>query len=270
MVNVLKFLFLGDIIGNPGLEMFYRWVPVLKDKYNIDAVIVNGENAAKDGKGITKKIIAKLKEFGANVITSGNHIWHNKEIYECLNSNDILLRPANYPSECPGKGYIIIDVNNVQIAVLNLQGRGFMRDHIDCPFRKAESLLFFLQTKTKIIFVDFHAETTAEKQALGHYLDGKISGFYGTHTHVQTADERILPEGTGFITDIGFSGAVNSIIGMEQDIIIKKFITQMPSRFKIEKKPPYELNAIYTEISVDTGKTVKIERIKIFDDKAIL
>jgi 2',3'-cyclic-nucleotide 2'-phosphodiesterase len=269
MAESLRFLFVGDLMGEPGLKVFSRQLPLLKEKYSVDSVIVNGENSAKNGKGITEKIAKKLIELGVNVITSGNHIWQNKEIYEYLNRTNVLLRPANYPSDCPGKGYTFYDINNKKIAVLNLQGRAFMREHLDCPFRKADSLLPLLKTQTDIIFVDFHSETTAEKQALGFYLDGRVTGFFGTHTHVQTADERILPKGTAYITDLGFTGALNSIIGIEIDIIIKKHLTQLPAKFKVETTPPFVLNGMFVEVDSISRKAIKIERVKIIDEQPI-
>ncbi len=269
MAGTLRFMFIGDIVGLPGLEVFKRQIPVLKKKYSIDSVIVNGENCSKNGKGISAKVVESLKAVGVDVITSGNHIWQNKEIYDFLNKTEVLLRPANYPSQCPGKGYTLYTVKNQTVGIINLQGRGFMRDHVDCPFRKAESILTLLRSKTRTIFVDFHTEATAEKQALANFLDGKISGFLGTHTHVQTSDERILPQGTAYITDLGFCGAMNSIIGMEKDIIIKKFITQLPARFKTEVNPPFELDGVWIEVDSVSGRAIKIERIKVIDEQPV-
>ena len=265
----LRFMFIGDIMGTPGLDVFSRNILQLKEKYLINSIVVNGENAAKSGKGITVKIVEKLKNLGVDVITSGNHIWQNQEIYDFLNSTNILLRPANYISEVPGKGYTFFEVQSKTVAILNLQGRGFMRDLIDCPFKKAEGLLTFIKTKANIIFVDFHAETTAEKQALANYLDGQITGFLGTHTHVQTADERILSKGTAYITDLGFCGATNSVIGMEYEDVIKKFITQLPTRFVTATRPPFEINGAIVEVDPVTDKAVKIERIKVIDNNLL-
>lgn len=269
MARSLRFLFVGDLMGEPGLKVFSRQLPKLKEQYSVDSIIVNGENSNKNGKGITEKIVKKLIELGVNVITSGNHIWQNKEIYGYLNKTDVLLRPANYPSDCPGKGYTFYDINNKRIAILNLQGRAFMRDHIDCPFRKADSLLPLLKVQANMIFVDFHAETTAEKQALAFYLDGRITGFFGTHTHVQTADERILPNGCAYITDLGFTGAQNSVIGIEKDIVIKKQLTQLPAKFKVELKPPFVLNGVFVEVDSSSEKAIKIERVKVIDEQPV-
>lgn len=267
--NSLKFMFIGDIIGSQGLDVFLKHLPILKEKYLLDSVIVNGENTGKNGKSTTDKIVNRLVAAGVDVVTSGNHIWENKEIYSFLNNTDKLIRPANFPSDCPGHGYAIYNINGKPIAVINLQGRGFMRETIDCPFRKAESLLTFLKTKTNIIFVDFHAEATAEKQALANFLDGKVTGFFGTHTHVQTADERILPNGTAYITDLGFCGAIDSIIGMEKEVIINKFITQLPAKFKPAAVPPFEINGIIVVVDSQSGNAQAIERIKIIDNEIV-
>ncbi len=266
MTQTLNFLFVGDIVSNLGVDVFLKHLPNIKNKYSIDSIIVNGENSAKNGKGITAKIAEQLKTAGVDIVTSGNHIWENREIYDFLNKTDYLLRPANFPSDCPGKGYAIYQVKDKFVGVINLQGRVFMRENIDCPFRKAESLLTLLKSKTNMIIVDFHAEASSEKRALGNYLDGKISLFCGTHTHIQTADERLLPNGTAYITDVGFCGAHDSILGMEKDSIITKFITQLPTKFKPETKPPFEINAIYSKIDSISGKALAIERIRILDN----
>jgi metallophosphoesterase (TIGR00282 family) len=267
--SILRVMFIGDLMGHVGQAVFARWIFKLKEKHNIDAIIVNGENAAKSGKGITPVDVEFLQNCGVQVITTGNHIWQNKKIYSYLSEKDDVLRPANYPSGCPGKGYTVFEVNNHLIGVINVQGRSFIKDHIDCPLRTTESLIQLLKTKTNVIFVDFHAETTAEKQALGLFLDGMVSGVFGTHTHVQTSDERILPQGTAYITDAGFCGAYNSVIGMKKDVIIEKFLTQMPHRFEVEKNPPYVLNGVWVEVDTETGKALNIERIRIIDEKSL-
>ncbi|MBD3231162.1 TIGR00282 family metallophosphoesterase [Candidatus Dependentiae bacterium] len=263
---IFRFMFFGDVIGQPGLNMLEKWIPKLKKKYNIDAFIVNGENSTKKGKGITPKIMSFLRKCGVSVVTSGNHVWQEKEIYNYLNENTDLIRPANYPSICPGKGYSLFNINGHYVAVVNLQGRVFMAAHLDCPFKTAESMLTFLKTKTKIILVDFHAEATSEKQVFASYLDGKVSAVLGTHTHVQTADERILANGSAYISDVGFCGALNSSLGMKTDIILKRFLTQMPVRFTVETIPPFVLNGVYLQIDVESGKALSIERINIIDN----
>jgi metallophosphoesterase (TIGR00282 family) len=258
-------MFLGDIVGTPGVAMFEEWVPKLKKKYKIDTVVVNGENAAKNGRGITSELAKHLYEHGANAITSGNHVWANKKIYSFIDESDFLLRPANYPSICPGKGYTIINVNGVSVAVVSLQGRVFMHEDLDCPFRTMETLLSLLATKTNIIFVDFHAEATSEKRAMACFLDGKVTGLFGTHTHIQTADEQILPHGTAYITDLGFSGALHSSRGVENNIILQRFLSQMPAQFKIETEGPMVMEGVWVEVDVKTGKALTIERIRVSD-----
>ena len=267
MAQVLRFMFIGDVVGVPGQTVFQKWAPRLKDKHKIDAIVVNGENSAKNGKGITPKLMEFFKHCGVSVVTSGNHIWQNREIYSYLDEKSDLIRPANYPSACPGKGYSLFEVNGHMVVVINLQGRVFMREDLECPFKTIESLLIFLQTKTNIIFVDFHAEATSEKHILAYFLDGKVSGIFGTHTHVQTADERILAGGSGYITDLGFCGAVNSAIGMKADTVLQRFLTQMPTRFSVEDNPPFQISGVWVEVDIKSGKTLKIERINVVDEE---
>ncbi len=263
----MRIMFFGDLVGKPGRAMFQKWMPHLKNKHKIDAIVVNGENSADNGKGITPIIASQLLENGVSVITTGNHVWAHKNIYDYLNKESRIIRPANYHSSCPGVGHAIFEVNGALVAIINLQGRIFMRDPIDCPFRVVESLLSFLQSKTNMIFVDFHAEATSEKEGLGFFLDGKVSAVLGTHTHVQTADEKILPEGTGYITDLGFAGSVNSMLGMRKDAIIKKLITQMPTRFIVEPSGPMVTTGVWLEVDTVSGKTTHIERFNILDDE---
>ncbi len=263
MDKTLRFLFVGDVVGEAGLNVFQKLVPKLKEQYKIDAIIVNGENAAKNGKGLTAKIMEFFKHNGVSVVTSGNHIWQQKEFYSYLNSNDDVIRPANYPPGCPGRGYTFFEVGGRTVAIVNLQGRVFMHENLDCPFRNIDSILPFLQSKTNLIFIDFHAEATSEKEAFGFYLDGRVSGLLGTHTHVQTADNRVLPQGTAFISDLGFCGAQNAILGTEKEIVIGRFLTQMPARFAVEKEAPFVFNGAWVEVDADTGRSIKIERINI-------
>lgn len=267
MAGVLRFLFVGDVIGQPGVSMFQKWVPVFKQQYGIDAVIVNGENSAKNGLGITPKHIQFFKDAGASVITTGNHVWEHKDIYNALNERDDVTRPANYAPGCPGKGFAFINLGNVTAAIVNLHGRAFIRDPLDCPFRCMDSLLTFLSTRTNIIFVDFHAEATSEKRAMGIYLDGRISGVIGTHTHVQTADERVLPKGTAYITDVGCVGALNSVIGAQSDIIIQRFLSYPRyGKFTVDAVPPFQFNGVVITVNSETGKAISIERIAHIDD----
>jgi 2',3'-cyclic-nucleotide 2'-phosphodiesterase len=263
----LRAIFFGDVVGEPGIAMFERWAPRLKEKYKSDFLVVNGENTAKNGRGITPGTLKSLQDAGANVITSGNHVWANKTIVGTFDDYKALLRPANYPSGCPGKGYSLVNVNDVVVAVVNIQGRVFMHEDLECPFRAIESLLTLLKSKTNIIFVDFHAEATSEKQAMRYFLDGKVSGIYGTHTHVQTADEQISEKGTSYITDLGFAGAKNSALGLDPSIIVERFIRQMPVQFKVEKRGPMIMNGIFVEVDVETGRSLHIERISVVDEE---
>jgi 2',3'-cyclic-nucleotide 2'-phosphodiesterase len=263
--KTIRILFLGDIVGAPGRAMFQKHIGALKKEYALDAIIVNGENSAH-GRGITSRIVKFFRHNGVDVITSGNHIWRYREISEYLSSHTDLLRPENYPNMCPGSGVTTFDCDGITIGVINLQGRVFMRDHLACPFLTAESTLNYLKHKTNIIVIDFHAEVSSEKIGLAFYLDGKVSAVVGTHTHVQTADERILPKGTAFITDLGMSGALNSMLGMKKEPIIENFLTQMPVKFVVENKGPMILSGAWVDIDVKTGKALAIERIKIIDN----
>lgn len=266
----LRIILLGDIVGLPGRMMFQKYAHALKQKYGADALIVNGENSSSIGRGISSKNVHFFKHNGANVITSGNHIWHNKEIYPYLDQHHDLLRPDNFPSECPGTGVTTFETASVTIGVVNLQGRIFMREQVNCPFKAADSILTYLKTKTPIIVVDFHAEATAEKIGLAYYLDGKVTAVVGTHTHVQTADERILPQGTAFITDLGMAGSLNSMIGMKKDAIIRTMITQMPEKFVVETQGPFILTGVVIDADAVTGKALAIERIKIIDNELVV
>lgn len=261
-----KILMLGDAVGAPGRAMYQKYIPKLKEKYNINAVIANGENSANDGKGITIKVMNAFKNIGINVVTTGNHVWRKKEIYSYLDSNNDLIRPANFPSCCPGKGVTTFEVDGFTIGVINLQARTFMQQQVEDPFRTADSILTYLKPRTNIIVIDFHGEATAEKAAFAYYMDGKVSAVVGTHTHVLTADERILPKGTAFITDLGMSGAIDSLIGMKAGNIINSIITQMPTRHEIETIGPMQLCGAIIEINSKTGKAEKIEGIRIVDE----
>lgn len=270
MQSKLRVMFLGDLVGPPGVAMFEKWVPRLKEQHKIDLIVVNGENTAKNGRGISPELVEQLQAAGAHVVTSGNHVWANKKIYAFIDESSVLLRPANYPTGCPGKGHTIVEVNGVLIAVVNLQGRVFMHEDLDCPFRTVESLLTLLKSKTNVIFVDFHAEATSEKLAMRHFLDGKVTGLYCSHTHVQTSDEMILPSGTSYITDLGCAGALHSALGVQSQIILDRFLTQMPAHFKIEKEGPMAMHGVWAEVDVESGKTVKIERIQVVDDEIVV
>ena len=267
MAEVLRFLCIGDIVGYPGVLMFQKWAPQLKAKYQIDAVIVNGENAAKNGKGLIPKHIDFFKASGADVVTTGNHVWEHRELYAALDERNDIIRPANYPPGCQGKGHTFLNVRGYTVAVANIMGRGFVRDVLDCPFRAIDSLLTFLRSKTNLILVDFHAEATAEKRVMGTFLDGRVSALWGTHTHIQTADEGILPKGTGFITDLGACGALHSVIGFQQDQILNRFLYHAHmGKFVVETEGPMVLSGIWVEVDTETGVTTKIERVRVIDD----
>jgi 2',3'-cyclic-nucleotide 2'-phosphodiesterase len=268
MKKTLNFLFIGDVISQPGLMMFQKWAPKIKEKHSIDIIIVNGENSSKNGRGITAKNVDFFKHNGVSIVTTGNHVWENKEFYNTLNLRNDVIRPANYPPGCPGKGYAIFEIENISVAVINLHGRIFVKDLLDCPFRTVDSLLTFIQTRTNVIFVDFHAEATSEKKAMGIFLDGRVSGVFGTHTHVQTSDARILPNGTAFITDLGSSGAIDSVIGMQSDGILKKFLYfQKMGSINVETAGPFELNGVVVNVDTSSGKALKIESVKIIDNE---
>lgn len=266
MKQNVRILFVGDVVGVPGRTIFQKHIDRIRQEYAADAVIVNGENSDARGRGLTSRIMNSFKHNGASVVTSGNHIWANKEIYTYLEQNTDLLRPANFPSECPGSGVTTFDIDGTTIGVINLQGRIFMRDDLACPFRTAESLLSYLKDKAQVIIVDMHAEATSEKMGMGYFLDGKVSAVLGTHTHVQTADERVLPGGTAYISDVGMAGSLNSMLGMKKEAIIKRFLTQMPTRFEVEESKPLFLSAVLLEVDTTTGKANSIERIRFIDD----
>lgn len=260
----MNLLFIGDVVGSPGREMVKEYLPKLKEKYRPHVTIINGENAA-GGKGITEKIYREFLEAGAQAVTLGNHTWDNREIFEFIDDAKYLVRPANFPEGTPGKGIVFIKINDIEVAVINLQGRTFMTPS-DCPFKKADALIENARARTPFVFVDFHAEVTSEKQAMGWYLDGRISAVVGTHTHVQTSDNRILPEGTGYISDVGMTGPYDGILGVEKEAVLKRFLTSLPVRFEVPKAGRSLLSAVLIELDRKTGLTKKIERILINDD----
>ena len=271
MKKEIVVLCIGDVIGEPGCLLLTKHLAQLKKKYKIDLVIVNGENSAKNGRGITPELMNFFHELGIQVVTSGNHIWAKQPIVSYFEQHTNLLRPANYPGECPGKGMTLVPVEDgILVGVINVQGRVFFRESLDCPFRAVKSLLSFLKAQTNCIIIDFHAEATAEKQALAFYFDGQVSAVIGTHTHVQTADERILPEGTAYISDMGMVGAYNAIIGFKRDIAIKGMLTQMPIRFEVEYAGPFVFNAVVLTIDAASGKTKKIERVSFVDNDLVV
>ncbi|MRH42642.1 TIGR00282 family metallophosphoesterase [Aquibacillus halophilus] len=260
----MKILFIGDIVGSPGRDMVQTYLPKLKQKYQPHITIVNGENAAS-GKGINEKIYKQLLEWGAQAVTMGNHTWDKKEIFEFIDHAPYMIRPANFPEGTPGKGLVFIKSNGLELAVINIQGRTFLPPSDD-PFRKVDELIDEARKRTNLIFVDFHAEATSEKQAMGWYLDGRVSTVVGTHTHTQTADERILPKGTGYITDVGMTGPYDGILGTDREAVIKRFLTNLPVRFEVKKEGRTQLNGFLVDIDNSSGKTKKVERILINED----
>ncbi len=256
----MKILIVGDVVGRPGRKAFKKYTKELREKNNIDVVIVNGENSAA-GKGVSRKSLDELYAGGADIVTSGNHIWDKREVYEVIDTDPYLVRPANYPEGAPGKGWCLYPLKAKNLAVINMSGRAFMPE-MDCPFQKIEDVLSEIGSQADIKILDFHAETTSEKMAMGFYLDGRVQVVVGTHTHIQTADERILPEGTAYITDLGMVGPWNSVLGVKSDIIIKKFITCMPARFDLADGPAV-YSAIVVEIDDASNKPVGVERILI-------
>ncbi|MBE0460990.1 MAG: TIGR00282 family metallophosphoesterase [Candidatus Aminicenantes bacterium] len=250
-------LFIGDIIGRPGRKALKKYLPQLKSKYSPTLIIANGENAA-GGAGITERICRELLS-EVNVLTSGNHVWDKREVLSFIGREPRLLRPANYPPINPGRGtYIFEDGDGRKVGILNLQGRVFM-EPIDCPFRVADKEVEKLRAVTPVIIVDFHAEATSEKQALGWYLDGKVSAVIGTHTHVPTADERILPRGTAYITDMGMAGGLDSVIGIRREPALQRFLTGRSQRFEPEADGSM-LSAMFIEVDCQTGKAIRIQK----------
>ncbi|WP_170007341.1 TIGR00282 family metallophosphoesterase [Bacillus fonticola] len=260
----MRILFVGDVVSSLGRTMIKEYLPRLRKKYMPHATIVNGENAA-GGKGITHKIYRELREWGADCVTLGNHTWGNKEIFDFIDEADALIRPANFPKGNPGVGVHTLKVLGTDMAVVNIQGRTFMPP-IDCPFETIENILEELKPKHKVIFVDFHGEATSEKQAMGHFLDGKVSVCVGTHTHIPTADARILPNGTAYITDVGMTGPYDEVIGTKKDTIIRRFRTQLPERFEVPKEGRTQLSAVVVDVDSKTGTATKIEQVLINDD----
>ncbi|MFP3124034.1 MULTISPECIES: TIGR00282 family metallophosphoesterase [Bacillaceae] len=260
----MRILFVGDVVGSSGRQMIQDYVPKLKKKYSPTVTIINGENAA-GGRGITEKIYRSFLEAGAQAVTLGNHAWDNREIFEFIDNAKYLVRPANFPEGTPGKGLIFLNCNGIEVAIINLQGRTFLPP-LDCPFKKVDDLIAQAKKRTSIIFIDFHAEATSEKQALGWYVDGRATAVVGTHTHVQTADNRILPNGTAYITDVGMTGPYDGILGMERGAVLKKFLTALPVRFEVAEGRT-QLSAVLIDVNPSTGKASRIERILLNDDQ---
>ncbi len=257
----MRLFFIGDIVGRPGRNAVFKLLDKIKKENDIDIVLANGENAS-GGFGVTPKNAVELLECGIDVITSGNHIWDRREMVDFISSEKRILRPANYPEDIPGNGWVLIDTKyGKKVGILSLAGRVFM-DSLDCPFRVSLREISKMSEETNIIVVDFHAEATSEKIAMGWFLDGKVSAVIGTHTHVQTADERILPNGTAYISDVGMTGAMDSVIGIDKHIVIEKFLTCIPKRFEVAKRD-IRLNGVIIDIDIETGKSTGIRRIGV-------
>ncbi len=255
----MNILCVGDVVGTAGCRHLEAVLPVVKRQYAVDVCIVNGENSA-DGNGITRVSAEALFRCGADAITTGNHVYRRPEVYDMLDLNNGIVRPANYPNTAPGSGVFIVDKGRFQVAVINLMGVVYM-EPLACPFETLDSVLK-MPDLPRVRIVDFHAEATAEKKALGYYADGRVSAVLGTHTHVQTADEQILPEGTGFISDIGMTGPVQSVLGIRPDQSIAKMKGKVPVRFSTAEGPCM-LNAVLLSVDPATGKTQKMERLDI-------
>ncbi|MGR6835702.1 TIGR00282 family metallophosphoesterase [Syntrophomonas erecta] len=254
----MNILIIGDIVGRPGRRAIRSLLPGIVNDNRIDFVIANGENAA-GGRGLSREVMHELLNAGIDVLTMGNHVWDNKEIFQFADDEPRLIRPINYPGETPGQGYHIYTAGfNQRIAVINASGRVFLPP-LDCPFVAVEEVIKNMEPVDYII-VDFHAEATSEKQAFGYYFDGKVTAVVGTHTHIQTADERILPQGTAYITDLGMTGPVDSILGMKKDLVLQRFLTQRPVRFEVAGGS-VQLQGIILELEDDNNQVGKISRI---------
>lgn len=257
----MRIVFIGDIVGRPGRQIVAKKLPEIRSNYNPDFIIANGENAAA-GIGITRDAAIEVFDCGIDAITLGNHTWSKKEIYSYLDNEQRIIRPANYPDGTPGRGYAVYNSSNgKRIAVISLCGRIFM-EPLDNPFHTADRILKTLENQADIVIIDFHAEATSEKMAFGWHMSGRAGAVIGTHTHVQTADERILPGGTAYITDVGMTGPIDSVIGVKTDLIISRFLTQMPSKFEVAEGPAM-LSGINMELDSFTGKAVSIERFQM-------
>lgn len=264
----MRILFIGDVVGSLGRKKIHDELPRLKKKYRPQVTIVNGENAAS-GRGITEKIYKGFLQDGVDVVTMGNHTWDNRNIFEFIDGAKKMVRPANFPDETtPGQGIVYVKVNQEELAVINLQARTFMVA-LDDPFKKVESLVQEARKRTHHIFLDFHGETTSEKQAMGWFLDGKVSAVVGTHTHVQTNDGRILPQGTAYLSDVGMTGPYDGILGMKRAAVIEKFKTALPHRFEVVEEGRSMLSYCVIDLDPQTGKAKKIENHIINDEQPL-
>ncbi|MBP2001042.1 metallophosphoesterase (TIGR00282 family) [Paenibacillus shirakamiensis] len=263
----MKVLFIGDICGNTGRNALRTTLPILKSKYNPHIIIANGENAAS-GRGITQGIAREFFELGVHGLTMGNHTWDNKEIFDFIDDESRMIRPANFPPGTPGRGDTVIKAGGKELAIVNLQGRTFL-PAIDCPFRAADEIVDRLRAKHKHILVDFHAEATSEKIAMGYHLEGRASIVVGTHTHVQSNDDVILPQGTAYITDVGMVGSREGILGMEKDAVLRKFQYQLPVRFQVDAGK-WHFHAVIVDLDDTTGRAKSITKIRLLEDEWIM
>jgi metallophosphoesterase (TIGR00282 family) len=259
--NNMNILCIGDIVGRPGLEALAKVLPLVKKEHAVDFIIVNGENAAQ-GSGILPKHADEIFALGADVITLGDHTWDKKEICDYLDKDPRIIRPANFPEGAPGRGWTIVESSKgVKVGVINLLGRSFMRYNVDCPFKKADEAHRAIAAVTPIMVLDMHAETTSEKVAMGHYVNGRFSAVFGTHTHIQTADEKILSEETAYITDLGMSGPYDSVIGQTKERILKRFLTSLPQKFEVAEAPATLCGAVIS-VNPKTGRAERIVRLQ--------
>lgn len=262
----MRILFIGDVMGNVGQTAIATYLPKLKRRYKPQVTIVNGENATR-GRGISEAVYKDFLSAGADVITMGNHTWDNNELFDFIAGAKKLVRPLNFPpATTPGQGYTLVNVNGVKLAVINLQGNVFMGQNLANPFTTVEPLVQELRATTPNIFIDFHAETTSEKEAMAWYLDGQVSAVVGTHTHVQTSDERVLPAGTAFLSDVGFTGPYNGILGMTRENVIQRFLEQMPTRFNVQEDSPAVVSGCVIDVDQRNGHATKIQRVLINPD----
>jgi metallophosphoesterase (TIGR00282 family) len=256
----MRVLMVGDVYGEPGRAAIQTLLPRLREQHAVDLAVVNVENAA-GGFGITPPMAKAFLEQGVDVMTTGNHVWDKKEIVPHIVKENLLLRPANFPEGTPGVGHVTVKAGPYRVAVVNLMGRVFMSP-IDCPFRKADEIVASLRKETPIILVDMHAEATSESLAMGWHLNGRVSAVVGTHRHVQTADERVLPGGTAYITDLGMTGPTDGVIGVDREQIIQRFMTQMPIRFETAKGPA-ALHGVLITLDPETGRASDIQRLRV-------
>ncbi len=256
----MNVLMVGDVFGEPGRAALRKLLPRLRQEHDIDLAVVNVENAA-GGFGVTPPMVREFLDHGADVLTSGNHIWDRKEIVDVIGKENLLLRPANFPPGTPGVGWVTVKAGPHRVGVLNLMGRVFMQP-IDCPFRTADALLPEIRRETPVVLVDMHAEATSESVAMGWYLAGRVTAVVGTHRHVQTADERVLPGGTAYITDLGMTGPVDSVIGVDKDLILRRFLTQMPVKFE-PAKGPAALHGAIVVADPESGRASDIRRLRV-------